>query len=215
MAESDPTIEATFTFVDLAGFTALTETHGDDAAASLVMRFHHLVSAAAEPDARVVSVIGDGAFLVSDAPVSAVRMITRLVTRLHLEPDFPEVRAGLHHGMAAARDGQFYGTAVNIAARIAGYARGGQVLCSSTVANAVGTIGLAAESLGVVSMKNLREPIEVFLLATSATEQQQAIDPVCRMRVSPSRIAVHLELEGVDYWFCSRTCLEIFLTTKG
>jgi adenylate cyclase len=134
---------------------------------------------------------------------------------LHLEPHFPEVRAGLHHGNAAARDGQFYGTAVNVAARIAGYARGGQVLCSSTVAAAIGNTGMAAQSLGVVSMKNLREPIEVFLLTTSAAEEQDAIDPVCRMRVSRSKTAVHLELEGIDYWFCSRTCLEFFLSAKG
>ena len=208
----DAGVEATFTFVDLAGFTALTETHGDDAAASLVVRFYDLIAAAATTDARLVSIVGDGAFLVSDDPASAVRMVERLVELARVEPNFPELRAGLHHGRAAERSGQFYGTAVNIAARIAGYARGGQVLCSSTIVPSIN--GALVHSIGLVAMKNLREPIELFVLAFPAADASVPIDPVCRMRVERSRAGAHLELAGSEYWFCSRECLRIFLSDR-
>ena len=100
---SDAGAEATFTFVDLAGFTALTETHGDAAAASLVERFSDLVATATKTDARLVSIVGDGAFLVSDDPASALRMVGRLVELAQLEPNFPELRAGLRGRVRAAR----------------------------------------------------------------------------------------------------------------
>jgi class 3 adenylate cyclase/YHS domain-containing protein len=204
-------MEATFAFLDLAGFTALTETHGDEAAAALIERFGTLVADALANEARLVSIVGDGAFLAAAGPAEALRVLERLLRLLHNERDFPMLRAGLHHGEAAERGGQFYGNAVNIAARIAGYARGGQVLCSETVVAAARASGVPTQSLGSVSLKNLREPLELFSLGVASADAPDPIDPVCRMRVARERAGAHLEVEGAEHWFCSRECLRVFL----
>jgi class 3 adenylate cyclase/YHS domain-containing protein len=204
-------MEATFAFLDLAGFTALTETHGDEAAAALIERFGSLVASALANEARLVSIVGDGAFLAAATPAEALRVLERLLQLLQHEPDFPMLRAGLHHGEAAERGGQFFGNAVNIAARIAGYARGGQVLCSETVVAAARAAGVPAQSLGPVGLKNLREPLELFSLGVTRTDDADPIDPVCRMRVAREGAGAHLEVGGTEYWFCSRECLRIFL----
>lgn len=206
-----PAMEATFAFLDLAGFTALTETHGDEAAAALVERFAGLVARALENEARLVSIVGDGAFLVAESPEDALRVLERLLRLLQDEPDFPMLRAGLHHGEAAERGGQFYGNAVNIAARIAGYARGGQALCSETVVVAARAAGISAQPLGRIGLKNLREPLELFSLGIVSADVAGPIDPVCRMRVSRERAGARLELGGTEHWFCSRECLQVFL----
>jgi class 3 adenylate cyclase/YHS domain-containing protein len=204
-------MQATFAFLDLAGFTALTETHGDEAAAALIERFGGLVANALADEARLVSMVGDGAFLVAARPADALRVLERLLGLLAHERDFPMLRAGLHHGEAAERGGQFYGNAVNIAARIAGYARGGQVLCSETVAAAARAAGVPTQPLGRISLKNLREPLALFSLGVASADVADPIDPVCRMRVTRERAGAHLELGGTEYWFCSRDCLRVFL----
>jgi class 3 adenylate cyclase/YHS domain-containing protein len=204
-------MEATFAFLDLAGFTALTETHGDEAAAALIQRFAGVVGNALANEGRLVSIVGDGAFLTAATPAEALRVVQRLFRLLQDERDFPMLRAGLHHGEAAERGGQFYGNAVNIAARIAGYARGGQVLCSETLVAAARAAGVPTQSLGPISLKNLREPLELFSLAIASADSTDPIDPVCRMRVARERAAAHLEVEGTEHWFCSRECLRVFL----
>lgn len=204
-------MEATFSFVDLAGFTALTETHGDEAAADLISRFVDIAGAAIGDDARIVSIIGDALFLVAPTPSSAVRVMRRLIELIEPENDFPEIRGGLHHGEAAQRGPQFYGHAVNIAARIAGHARGGQVLCSDAIVPGARESQIPVQSLGHVHFKNVREPLELFSLEYSSSLVSDPVDPVCRMRVSPERAAARLTVEGKDYWFCSRECLEMFI----
>jgi class 3 adenylate cyclase/YHS domain-containing protein len=204
-------MQATFAFLDLAGFTALTETHGDEAAAALVERFADLVANALENEARLVSIVGDGAFLVAAGPAVALRVVQRLYRSVQNERDFPMLRAGLHHGDAAERGGQYYGNAVNTAARIAGYARGGQLLCSETVVAAARAAGVPMQSLGRISLRILREPLELFSLGVASSDVADAIDPVCRMRVTRERAGAHLQLGATEHWFCSRECLQAFL----
>lgn len=74
----------TFVFVDLAGFTALTEAHGDQEAAALVDRFERLVDQAVGIEGRLVKVIGDAAFLAFDSPLEALRATTTLLRALQV-----------------------------------------------------------------------------------------------------------------------------------
>lgn len=203
-------MEATFCFVDLAGFTALTEAHGDDAAADLVARFGAAVDAALEGDASVVDRIGDAAFLVGETPERILRCLQRLWTRSLGEPDFPILHAGLHHGDAVRRDGRWVGTAVNLAARVAAHARGGQVLATATVATRAALAGIAARSIGSTSLRNLLAPVELFALDFPAGCADDVVDPVCRMRVCPESAPGHLRHADHDFWFCSLACVARF-----
>lgn len=203
-------MERTFMFVDLAGFSALTESHGDETAADLVERFTALVDEVLEGDAVRVATIGDAVFLAARNPQGGLTVLSRLWRRVDAELDFPVLRAGIHHGDAAERGGQFYGTAVNLAARLAAQAAGGELLATATVADVAKQLGCAIRSLGLHRLKNLRESTEIFSVALGA-RPLEVIDPVCRMRVAPERAPAHLESQGQTYWFCSRACLEAFI----
>jgi adenylate cyclase len=156
---------------------------------------------------------GDAVLVVAPNPTAALRVVTRIFDLTAQEADFPALRAGLHHGEAAARDAQFYGTAVNVAARVAAHATSGQTLGTHEVALAARSVGHAVGSLGRVSLKNIREPIELFSIAMN-DERLDTIDPVCRMRIAQGSAAAHLRLGNQEYWFCSRECLQTFVAAQ-
>lgn len=112
---ADRTIEATFCFVDIAGYTALTDTHGERAAADLVDDFAALVRTALDPLGQLQSLIGDCAFLVFADPVVATKALSALHALVADRRNFPVVRTGLHHGPALCRGDRHFGSTVNIA----------------------------------------------------------------------------------------------------
>lgn len=202
-------MEATFCIVDLAGFTALTETHGDTAAADLALRFSGLAGNALANDGRLLKTMGDAALVATPHPDGALRFLSRLWTVTAKEPDFPALRAGVHHGSAVERDGDVFGSAVNLAARVAARASGEQVLATGQVANAAREAGIEVTNLGRFTLRNLREPVELFSLGLGMKDSSE-LDPVCRMRVNRGAAAGRLSLGGTMYWFCSLRCAGLF-----
>jgi class 3 adenylate cyclase/YHS domain-containing protein len=202
-------MEATFCFVDLAGFSALTEAHGDDAAADLVRRFTELVRTAIGTSGRLVKTIGDAAFVVLPSPALGVAFIERLCGMVARERDFPILRAGLHHGDAVEREGDVFGAAVNLTARVTAQARGGQVLGTARLSEAARAVGMAVSPLGPVRLHNLHDPVELFSIDVEGGGLD-VIDPVCRMRVDPERAAGCLRVHDAPYWFCSLRCVALF-----
>jgi adenylate cyclase len=100
-----PTVNATFVFADLAGFTALTEAHGDEQAAAVVADFgtavrDHLPATGGHQ----VKGIGDAVMLCIPDPGAAVRLGLRTTHELMLGHGAPAVRVGMHHGPATERD---------------------------------------------------------------------------------------------------------------
>src|SRR3984885_6913515 len=116
---SSKQIEATFGFIDLAGFPALTETHGDHDAADMATRFAELTRAALGVGDRLVKTIGDAVLVTSPTPSDALDLVDRLLTSAAGDKTLPSLRAGLHNGPAIEREGDVFGAAVNLAARIA------------------------------------------------------------------------------------------------
>jgi adenylate cyclase len=204
--------DATFCFADLAGFTALTEAHGDNAAADLVDRFTALVEECLGASARLLDVIGDAVLVVGDEPEAALAFVARLFTRVDGEANFPVLRAGLHHGPILERDGRFFGATLNLTARVAAEARGGQVVATAIVAERARNFGVETISLGRFALKNVRVPVELFSLSLSGTAAASVVDPVCRMRMEPDRAPGHLRHENQDYWFCSFDCVAKFVS---
>jgi len=205
----------TFAMVDLAGYTALTEVHGDDQGADLAVLFAHLARTALGPRDRLVKPIGDAVLLASPDPAAGLGLVERLLSSCSELEGFPLVRAGLHHGPAAERDGDMFGTAVNTAARIAGQASGGQVLATEAVAATAMTLGLPTVSIGSVELRNLAAPLELFAIELGPQRLAEAIDPVCRMSVDRRNAAGRLRHEGHDRWFCSLECAALFAANPG
>jgi adenylate cyclase len=202
--------EATFLFADIAGFTALTEAHGDEEAADLVASFCEAVKAELPAcDGEHVKTIGDAILLRVPDPERAVLLALRITHELMRGHDSPAVRVGLHHGSAAERDGDYFGAAVNLAARVSAEASGGEVLVTGhTAALAPAIEGVYYEPRGRQALRNVREPVELFaavrLGGTGAGDLP--VDPVCQMAVDPDRAPGRLLHEGSAYYFCTLTC---------
>jgi adenylate cyclase len=207
--------ERTFLFIDLAGFTALTEAHGDEEAADLAVRFCELVEGEVGPDDRVLKSIGDAVLVVLPDPAAALAFCRRVLERIHAEPNFPIPRTGIHHGPAVERDGDFFGSAVNLAARVAGQAFGGQALGTDAIAKEARRQGLDVVDLGAFTLKNIADEVRLFELHIGPSVRGTVIDRICRMRVNVDDAAGRLRLDGVDHWFCSLGCAARFLQDRG
>ena len=207
-------MERTFAFVDLAGFSALTEAHGGDAAADLVEQFTEVVDAVLQRDAERVRTIGDAVFLVAPSPAAGLRVLDRLWDRARREESFPVLRAGLHHGEAVQRGDDYFGTGVNVAARVAAMAGGGQILATVAVADAARVEGRDVTALGRFELKNLRDRVDVYSIRPQGEPDAEVVDPVCRMRVSVAKAAARLQIAGRDYYFCSTECAAAFFDSR-
>jgi adenylate cyclase len=203
-----------FLFADLSGFTVLTEVHGDEEAADLVEEFVAEVRALLpEHRAEEVKCIGDAVMIRCDDATQAVRLGVRIVTEIGERHGFPMVRVGINTGSAVERAGDWFGATVNLAARVAGAAVGGEAL----ITEATRTSAEPLEQVRVVErgrrmLKNLAEPVRLYA-ATAEGELASdgfPIDPVCRMAVDPSHSAGSLRHAGIEYFFCSLACARAF-----
>ena len=212
---ASPRIEATFCFADLAGFTALTEAKGDEDAADVASRFVAIVRAVLGPDDRLVKTMGDAVLVTSPNPKTGIAFVEGLMTLATVEPDFPTLRVGLHHGEAVERAGDVFGAAVNLAARVAAEAHAGEVLGSGPIADAARDAGIPVAELGEVTLKNVRGAIPLYSLALVVGVSDTPIDPVCQIPVDRRGAAGRLRYRDAEYWFCSLTCAAAFASNPG
>jgi adenylate cyclase len=143
-------------FADLAGYTRFTEEEGDEEALSLVERFTEGVTDTLPDDARVIKTIGDEVMVVG----SDIRaLVDWAVGFVSLFSERPEPRIGVHWGTSLYRDGDYYGRDINLASRVVARARGGEVLVTDTVMDAVKDgPHLSFEQIGQVKLKGFDEP---------------------------------------------------------
>jgi adenylate cyclase len=207
-------VAATFLFADIAGFTALTEVHGDEEAARVVAVFSEAVSRELPTfGATHVKTIGDALMLRIPDPAQAVQLGLRIALDVMRGHRAPAVRVGLHHGPAVERDNDYFGAAVNLAARVSSAATGGEVLLTrETAVLAPDLEDVEYESRGPTPLRNVSEPVELVaaLRPCASTEQRLAIDPVCRIGVDPRHAAGRLVIDDTVYYFCSLACAGTF-----
>ena len=133
LARRRPVRPPAIAFLDLTGYTKLTEERGDRAAAELAGRLVEMVHEFAHRrGGRAVKLLGDGVMFHFPEPGQAVRCGMELVDRIP-RVGLPQARVGLHSGPVVFQDGDYFGGTVNIAARITDYARPGEVLVSDQV----------------------------------------------------------------------------------
>jgi class 3 adenylate cyclase/YHS domain-containing protein len=207
---------ATFMFADIAGYTALTEAHGDEQAADLVAQFFEAVSEELPSCGGThVKTIGDALMLRIPDPAQAVPLGLRITHELLRGHGAPEVRVGLHHGPAIERDGDYFGATVNLAARVAAVAIGGEALLTAhTAALAPALDGILYQPRGRQTLRNIREPVELFAAIPQGqpVHGKLPIDPVCKMAVDPEHAVGRLISEETAYFFCTLACAAEFAT---
>jgi adenylate cyclase len=161
-------VQMAFCFVDLTGFTRYTEEEGDDEAFDLVERFVETVEATLPSEALIVKTIGDEVMIVSPDPVTLTEWA---VGFLGLFSERPQPRVGVHYGRAVYRDGDYFGSEVNLAHRVVARALGGEVMVTTAVADALGDSGyLEFDPIGGVELKGFPQPIELFVARAKGTD---------------------------------------------
>jgi adenylate cyclase len=149
-------------FVDLTGYTQLTEDRGDEVAAHVAGRLAWLVNdISRRRGGRPVRWLGDGGMFHFREPSTAVVAGLDMVERAPAV-DLPPAHVGIHTGPVISQDGDVYGRTVNVAARIASYARAGQVVVSEDTAHRSDHHELRFQPLGAVDLKGVAEPLPLY-----------------------------------------------------
>ncbi len=143
-------------FLDVTGYTRLTQERGDAAAAALAEDLARLVQrTSGDHGGRPVKWLGDGVMFhfraAPDAVVAALEMVDGIVAA-----GMPPAHVGIHTGPVITQQGDYFGQTVNMAARIAEYARPGEVLVSQAVVDAAGARdGVSFSEIGPVDLKGV------------------------------------------------------------
>jgi adenylate cyclase len=142
-------------FLDITGYTRLTQERGDAAAADLAISLARLVERTSlRHEGRPVKWLGDGVMLFFPKPgpgvVAALEMVAGVA-----EAGLPPAHVGLHAGPVIFQEGDYYGQTVNVASRIAEYARPGEVLVSQEVVDAANQSDVAFREIGPVELKGV------------------------------------------------------------
>ena len=150
-------------FLDITGFTRLTSERGDKAAADLADVLGRLVMrVSVEHGGRPVKWLGDGVMLHFRDPGAAVVAALIMADEVP-RAGLPPAHVGLHAGPIVHQDGDYYGSTVNLASRIADYARPGEVLVSRAVVHASTDGAADFVPLGQIELKGAPGPIELYV----------------------------------------------------
>jgi adenylate cyclase len=155
-------------FLDLTGYTRLTEERGDAAAADLAARLAGLVRrSAVEHDGTPVKWLGDGVMFYFREPAAAVVAALEMVEVVGRQ-GLPPAHVGIHAGPVVFQEGDYFGRTVNLAARIAEYARPGEVLVSQEVVDAVEGGPVTFTEIGPVELKGVPGTLRLHTARRSA-----------------------------------------------
>lgn len=155
-------VHVTLCFIDLTGFTRYTEEEGDIEALDVVENFVANVEATLPREATIVKTIGDEVMVVSPDPGSLTEWAVGFLSRF---PQRPQPRVGIHYGDAVYRDGDYFGSQVNLVHRVVNRALAGEVLVTDAVCEAiVDREPLRFEPIGEVTLKGFPAPTELFVV---------------------------------------------------
>ena len=154
---------AAIVFVDLSGFTRLTEEEGDELAAERSREFANVVrTAAGRHRGRVIKLLGDGAMLHFESAADGVSGASAVVD-LAGHAGLPAARAGISVGPLIRRDGDYFGRTVNLASRICDAAAAGTVTATREVADL--TDGVPWTPIGEATLKGVPDPVALVRLS--------------------------------------------------
>jgi adenylate cyclase len=157
-------------FLDITGYTRLTEERGDKAAAELAGRLSRLVQRTSmQHGGKPVKWLGDGVMFHFREPgpgvVAALEMVDAAASA-----GLPPAHVGLHSGPVLFQEGDYFGRTVNIAARIAEYARPGEVVVSQEVADAADAAPVSFVEIGPVELKGISGPLHLHTARRDASK---------------------------------------------
>jgi adenylate cyclase len=205
LTSSFESASACVAFIDLAGFSATTDVYGDQQAIEMLQLFEAIVHKALGDRLSPVKWIGDEVMLAFNDCETALLVLGALLPACRAEPRLPLTRTGIHHGHVICRGGDFFGSTVNIAARITSIATPGQLLATTPIAAIAMASGISVRDLGDTRLRSVANPMALYAIELAPAVDASWIDPVCKM---------HGPYKGYRRtsgpWFCSERCADAY-----
>ena len=152
-------------FCDLKDFTAFSNRQGDGAAVRIIDRFARTVMEERGDEAGLTKLLGDGFMVVYPQPGPAVEAGRRIIRRMRA-PGQPGIHASVHHGAAVPREGDYFGRAVNLAARLLALAERDELLATTPVVESCP--GLGWEHCRTERVRGFSDEVQVYRLREHA-----------------------------------------------
>jgi adenylate cyclase len=150
-------------FLDITGYTRLTQEMGDDAAAELAATDARLVQrSSAQHGGKTIKWLGDGVMFYFAHPGPGVRAALQMAEAIPAA-GLPPVHVGMSCGPVLFQEGDYFGQTVNLSARIADYARPGEVLVTRSVVEASDEADICFREIGPVDLKGVAGSTELLL----------------------------------------------------
>jgi adenylate cyclase len=201
-----------FAFVDLSGFTAFTDTNGDEEAGRVLTGFRAAVrEVSSRRGVRVAKWQGDGAMFVSVEPGPLVEAVLEMEEKVDQAASPLRLRGGMTFGHVILFEGDDYiGSAVNLAARLCDVAAPHELLVSCELQEHVPKWAVA-EAAVPVPVRGFAQPVPVLRVHRREDATDTVLDPVCRMDVPRDAVLIWRGHEG----FCSSSCADAWDQAHG
>jgi class 3 adenylate cyclase/YHS domain-containing protein len=206
-------VHRTFAFVDVSGFTALTERDGDEYAVEVLSAFRALLrDICARRGVRIAKWLGDGVMLVcvDTRPLLATILELHHVIREVSGPaQKVSIRSGITSGEVILMEGDDYiGHCDNVAARLCDLAQGGEALAVPSVMDDLPRWGTRLVSRQI-SIRGVERPVLAASIAIPIDGPSHHVDPVCGLPVSEDTAEESADgAGGTVVLFCSPSCLD-------
>jgi class 3 adenylate cyclase/YHS domain-containing protein len=206
-------VRRTFAFVDVSGFTALTELEGDERAVDVLTAFRALLrDICSRRGVRIAKWLGDGVMLVcvdTRPLLETILELHHVVNEVAGPVQTVSIRSGITSGDVILMEGDDYvGHCVNVAARLCDLAQGGNALADPSVLPHLPNWGIAhAEAR--VALKGVENPVPASSIHMAPPGEDGDFDPICGLPMSHDTAEeVAHDVRGTAVLFCSAGCLD-------
>jgi class 3 adenylate cyclase len=206
-------VRRTFAFVDVSGFTALTDSEGDERAVDVLTAFRSLLrDICSRRGVRIAKWLGDGVMLVC----VDTRPLLETILELHHvvgEVSGPvatvDIRSGITSGDVILMEGDDYiGHCVNVAARLCDLAQGGEALADPSVMSSLPTWGAVADERHL-SLRGVEKPVPASTIRMAPAGEDGSRDPICGLPLTDDTAEeIAHDVRGSVVLFCSPGCVD-------
>ena len=213
-------VHRSFAFIDVSGFTALTEIEGDERAVDVLTAFRALLrDICARRGVRIAKWLGDGAMLVcvdTRPLLETVLEIHHVVTEVSGPVQTVSIRSGVASGDVILMEGDDYiGHCVNVASRLCDLAPASEAWAAPSVMHEMPSWGAAA-SVTPVSLRGVEKPVPVASIRMAFAGEDGARDPICGLPLSHDTAEeIAHDVRGSVVLFCSAGCVETWRRRPG
>lgn len=206
-------VHRTFAFVDVSGFTALTEHEGDEQAVEILTAVRALLrDICSRRGVRIAKWLGDGAMLVcveTEPLLATILELHHVVGEVSVPVPSVSIRSGITSGDVILMEGDDYiGHCVNVAARLCDLAHGGEALADQSVMAELPPWAVVLEQKSI-ALRGVEKPVIASSIGMATTGEGRHLDPICGLPISSATAGESaIDDRGKVILFCSPGCLD-------